>query len=271
MKVRKICLTIDAEFWDSPQFFGLSEEKNREHGNKGCQEILDLFGRCGIKSTFFIATEFAQQHPATVHRIIEAGHEVASHSCSHVRFHRLDSRQRSFEIGESKRFLQERFGIRIKGFRAPGNLIHKDHFMMLREAGYQYDSSLHPALLPHRPLDLFKSKAPFRVDGVVEIPISTLAGIPVSWVFMRNSGLWLARLAVHYNRLLARAAVLYFHSWDFEPLPSVQGLPRYVTRATGEDFLAMIAKFIVEFQRKGFLFCRMHELADEYLYHHSGL
>jgi peptidoglycan/xylan/chitin deacetylase (PgdA/CDA1 family) len=271
MKGRKICLSIDAEFWDSPQFFGLSEEKNTEHGNRGCQKILDLFDQFKIKTTFFVATEFAQQHPATIHRVIRAGHELASHSCSHVRFDRLESVKRSFEIDESKRFLEERFGILVKGFRSPGNLIEKDHFLLLKKAGYQYDSSLHPALLPHRPFDLFKSESPFDVDGVVEVPISTLAGLPVSWVFMRNSGLWLARLAVYYNRLRGRDVVLYFHSWDFEPLPAVRGLPRYVTRATGRDFLAMIANLIIEFKKKAFHFCRMDELVDEYIDHHSGL
>jgi len=271
MKGSKVCLTIDAEFWDSPQYFGLAEEKNKQHGNKGCQAVLDLFGDFRIKSTFFVAIEFAQQHPATIDRVIQAGHEMASYLCSHVRFDRLESAKRSFEINESKRFFEERFGIPIKGFRAPGNLIGRDHFLLLKGAGYQYDSSLHPALLPHRPFDVFKSKSPFSVDGVVEIPISTLAGLPVSWVFMRNLGVWLARWAVSYNRMLARDLVLYFHSWDFEPLPAVPGLPRYVTRATGRDFLAMMAKLIIEFQKKGFSFCRMEDLVDEYLDYHSGL
>ena len=266
----RICLTIDAEFWDSPQFFGLSRDKHRMFGNKGCHAILDLFEDFKIKSTFFVATEFAQQHPETIYRIIRAGHEVASHSCSHARFNRLESAKRFSEIAGSKQYLKEQFGLTVKGFRAPGNLIEKDHFAALKHAGYRYDSSFHPALLP-RPFDLFKSSAPFLVDGVVEIPISTLAGVPVSWVVMRNIGLWLARLAVYYNRLRTRDVVFYFHSWEFEPLPSVDGLPKYVTRATGSEFLGMLTTLVLEFQGEGFLFCRMDEMADEYLNHHSGL
>jgi len=271
MNAGKIHLTIDTEFWDSPQFFGLAEGKNTEYGNKGCWALLDLFERFKIKTTFFVAAEFAREHPWTVHRIVEEGHELASHSYSHIRLDGLESEQRSFEMSESKKFLEERFGTPITGFRAPGNLIGFDHFLLLNKAGYRYDSSLHPALLPHQPFNLFKSQSPFHREAIVEIPISTLGGLPVSWVCMRNGGRWLAQLAVYYNRMFNRHAVLYFHSWEFEPLPAVKGLPTFVTRRTGDEFLNMVAEFIVYFRNRGFVFDRMDRLADEYLNHYSSI
>ena len=271
MNRSKICLTIDAEFWDSPQFFGLAEGKNKEYGNEGCWALLDLFDRVKINTTFFVSAEFAQEHPRTVHRIVGDGHELASHSYSHVRLNGLESAQRLFEIAESKKYLEERFGVPVKGFRAPGNVIGSDHFLFLNQAGYRYDSSLHPAFLPHQPFNLFRSKSLFLKGAVVEIPISTLGGLPVSWVWMRNTGLWLGRLAVYYNRVFNRPAVFYLHSWEFEPLPSVRGLPVFMTRRTGDEFLNMVAEFINTSKDRGFLFDRMDRLADEYFNHHSCL
>jgi peptidoglycan/xylan/chitin deacetylase (PgdA/CDA1 family) len=269
VKSRRICLTIDAEFWDSPQFFGLAAEKNREHGNSGCQAVLDLLARRSVRTTFFVSAEFAREHPETVTRIIRDGHEVASHSYSHARLRNLDAREKKFEVVESKKFLEEQFDITVAGFRAPGNEMSQDHFTLVSEAGYRYDSSVHPALLPHRPLCVFQARAPFESEGVVEIPLSTVGGLPVSWIWMRNLGAWLAKAAVYYNRLFGRAAVFYLHSWEFEPLPVVPKLPRAVVRRTGAEFIAMVEGLVCYFQREGFVFEQMKRLADEYLDHHS--
>lgn len=57
MSGKRIFVTSDAEFWDSPQWFGLSEQKNREHGNAGCQAVLDLFDRLRVNATFFVPVE----------------------------------------------------------------------------------------------------------------------------------------------------------------------------------------------------------------------
>ena len=271
MTPKRIYLTIDAEFWDSPQFFGLSEEKNSEHGNAGCQAVLELLDRLGIQATFFVAVEFAQRHAETVSRMLESGHEVASHSFSHVRFTELKTEERRFEVVRSKAFLEEQFGVTVAGFRAPGNLMSQDHFELLRQAGYRYDSSLHPALLPHQPLNVFRRKYPFAREGVVEIPVTTLAGLPVSWIWMRNCGPWLPKAAVYYNRIFGRDAVLYLHSWEFEPLPALPHLPRWIVRRTGKEFLNMLEAFVRHFQRKGFIFDQMRRLADEYLDHYSRL
>lgn len=271
VKSHRICLTIDAEFWDSPQFFGLAAEKNREHGNAGCQAVLDLFARRSVQTTFFVSAEFARQHPETVFRMIRDGHEVASHSYSHVRLKNLDAGERRFEVIESKTFLEQRFDISVAGFRAPGNEMSRDHFALVSEAGYRYDSSVHPALLPNQPLSVFQSGAPFQNEGVVEVPLSTLAGFPVSWIWMRNSGAWLAKAAVYYNRIFRRDAVFYLHSWEFEPLPNVPKLPRVVVRRTGAEFLSMVEGLVCHFQRKGFVFDQVKRLADEYLHHHSRI
>jgi peptidoglycan/xylan/chitin deacetylase (PgdA/CDA1 family) len=264
-------LTIDAEFWDSPQFFRLAANKNREHGNAGCRAVLDLFARRSVRTTFFVSAEFAREHPETVFRMIRDGHEVASHSFSHVRLKNLDSAKRKFEMVESKAFLEERFDISVAGFRAPGNEIGPDHFALVREAGYRYESSVHPALLPNQPLSVFQARAPFENGGVIEIPLSALAGLPVSWIWMRNSGAWLAKAAVYYNRLFGRDAVFYLHSWEFEALPAVPKLPRAVVRRTGAEFLNMVDGLVCYFQSKGFVFEPMRRLADEYLHHHSRI
>ena len=269
MRPGRIFLTIDAEFWDSPQFFGLARDKSRAHGDAGCREVLDLLRRLSAPGTFFVTGEFAEAHPSTAIRILAEGHEVASHSYAHERFSTLTAARRREEVVRSKEVLEERLGTPVTGFRAPGNVMGPDHFQLLREAGYRYDSSLHPALMPHQPWNVLRSSRPFTAHGVVEIPLTTLGGLPVSWVWMRNCGTWLPRAAVRQSRLLGRDAVFYLHSWEFEPLPSVPGLPSWIVRRTGPAFLAMLEGFVRHFQHRGFVFERMRRLADEHLDHRS--
>jgi peptidoglycan/xylan/chitin deacetylase (PgdA/CDA1 family) len=203
--------------------------------------------------------------------MIRDGHEVASHSYSHVRLKNLRPEERWYEVLRSKAFLEDRFGIAVAGFRAPGNTMSGDHFDLLRRAGYVYDSSFHPALLPHQPLNVFLSSSPFEKEGIVEIPVSTLAGLPVSWICMRNCGAWLAKAAVYYNRLFQRNAVFYLHSWEFERLPDVPKLPRLAVRRAGAEFSNMIEKMVRYLQSRGFVFAQMKRLADEYLDHHTRI
>lgn len=270
-KNRSIFLTLDAEFWDSPQFFGLASACHGEIGNGGCLAFLDLVQDLNIPCTFFVSVVFARRHPQTIHRILDEGHEVASHSYTHSRLVGLTRQERLFEIGESKRYIEETFGIVVRGFRAPGNQIAPDHFQLLKECGYRYDSSVHPVLHPYQPFAVFQPKSPFLKEGILEIPIATLGGLPVSWVWMRNAGSWLPRLSVTYNHWLGREPVLYVHSWDFEPLPSVPGVPRYVTRRTGQAFLDIIDRFVKGSQAKGASFGRMDHWTDEYLDHHPRI
>jgi hypothetical protein len=138
----------------------------------------------------------------------------------------------------------------------------RNHFRLLKEAGYLYDSSWHPACLPHRPWDCFKRKSPFLRWGIVEIPISTLAGVPISWIWMRNGGLWLAKWGVYYNWIFQRPAVFYLHSWEFEALPVVAGLPNYIIHKTGSEFLNAVQAMIGYFKSRGFHFQRLDCVAE---------
>jgi polysaccharide deacetylase family protein (PEP-CTERM system associated) len=66
---------IARESWDS---LPRRVERNSD-------KVLELFDRAGVKATFFTLGWVAQRHPALVRRIVEAGHEIASHGWDHVR------------------------------------------------------------------------------------------------------------------------------------------------------------------------------------------
>jgi polysaccharide deacetylase len=110
--------------------------------------IMELLARAGARATFFLIADEARRHPDVVTRLIDEGHEVASHSMTHpVPFRDLDPEARGIELRGSKALLEDLAGQEVTGFRAPswdtGPWLAKE----LVAAGYRYDSSAYPSIL----------------------------------------------------------------------------------------------------------------------------
>ena len=54
-------------------------EKQSARVEQNTDRILSLFGSAGVKATFFTLGWIAKRHPSLVRRIVEHGHELASH------------------------------------------------------------------------------------------------------------------------------------------------------------------------------------------------
>ena len=65
--------------------------------------ILDLFADHGVQATFFTLGWVAERYPQLVRRIVESGHELASHGLSHVRVTRQIAFAKEFTAMDSSR------------------------------------------------------------------------------------------------------------------------------------------------------------------------
>ena len=109
--------------------------------------FLELFASLGIRATFFaIARNARSPEGARRHReLVEAGHEVANHTLSHVTaFRTLDVADRRREIADARAILEDATGQPVVGFRAPSYDVDTTTLEILLEQGYLYDSSLNP-------------------------------------------------------------------------------------------------------------------------------
>jgi peptidoglycan-N-acetylglucosamine deacetylase len=110
--------------------------------------FLELFGRLGVKATFFVVgTSLDPAIGAPLAReIAAAGHELANHTHSHYYdLLRRGPEQRRDEIARAADALETVAGVRPRGFRAPGYNLDDDLLALLIELGYQYDSSVFPS------------------------------------------------------------------------------------------------------------------------------
>ena len=190
--------------------------------------ILALLDAAGIKATFFTLGWIAERNPAMVRRIVEHGHELASHGYAHQRASDQSAEEFSDDVGRSKALLEDIGGQQVLGYRAPsfsigsGNLWALD---VLKQAGYRYSSSIYPVRhdhygMPDAPRFAFY---PNGEDGLLELPITTVRlmqrNLPAGGggyfrFFPYAMSRWLMQRVNDSDR---QSAIFYFHPWEVDP------------------------------------------------------
>ena len=218
---------IDRGEWDS---LALRVEDN-------VLRILDLFDAAEVKATFFTLGWVAKRNGPLMRRIVEAGHELASHGYDHARVYTFDRAQFAEDISKARKILEDASGVKISGYRAPSFSIDQRTpwaYLELAKQGYTYSSSVAPVVHDHygwREAPRFAFK-PLPWSDLVEIPVTTaiLGGRRVAaggGGFFRVLPYAFSRWAIRQvNRDTQRPAVFYFHPWEIDPnQPRVPGAP----------------------------------------------
>lgn len=102
---------------------------------------LDILNAFDQRCTFFIVGAYAQKYPDRVQKIVNQGHEIASHSMWHEDMALKGKKEFIEDVAESKKILEDISGQTIFGFRAPAFSIKYHQIPWLSEAGIQYDAS----------------------------------------------------------------------------------------------------------------------------------
>ena len=202
---------------------------------RNVDKILSLFDQHDVKATFFTLGWVAERHPQVVRRIVEQGHELASHGMSHVRVTQQDRETFANDVSRTKALLEDTSGQPVIGYRAASYSIGAENLWaleVLQETGHRYSSSIYPIKhdlygMPDAPRFAFR---PFD-DGFFEFPVTTVRvgakNLPcggggwfrlVPYAGMR----WAVR---RVNRMDRESAIFYFHPWEIDPeQPRQRGL-----------------------------------------------
>jgi polysaccharide deacetylase family protein (PEP-CTERM system associated) len=201
---------------------------------RNVDRILALLQRHDTHATFFTLGWIAQRYPLLVRRIVEQGHELASHGFGHQRASDLSPAAFASDVRSAKHVLEDISGVAVLGYRAPsfsigaGNLWALD---VLLDAGYRYSSSIYPVRHDHYGSPDAPRFAHVVRPGLLEVPPTTLR------LFDRNlpsSGGGFFRLLPYaasrwmlqqVNRRDGESTVFYFHPWEIDPdQPRVRGI-----------------------------------------------
>jgi len=193
---------------------------------RNVERVLALFDNRSVKATFFTLGWVAEKYPGLIRRIVESGHELASHSCDHTRVSSLTKQQFSEDVSHSRKLLEDVSGSRVIGYRAPSFSITDACLWahdILAEAGYRYSSSIYPISHDHYGLPS-APRFPFLTGGdLLEVPLATVSALGRNWPCA--GGGYFRLLPFSYSRTTFRRindtekmpAVFYFHPWELDP------------------------------------------------------
>lgn len=195
--------------------------------------ILTMLDKHDTKGTFFTLGWLAERYPQVVRRIVDNGHELASHGYGHERA--SDQTPESFfaDINLAKLILEDLSGHEVKGYRAPSFSIGEKNlwaFECLERAGYRYSSSIYPIRHDHYGMPNAPRHA-HAIGSLVEIPCTTLRFLNRNWPasgggYFRLMPYSLSRWMIErINRVDNLPAVFYFHPWEVDSgQPRIPGI-----------------------------------------------
>ena len=234
-------MSIDVEDWF--QVENLRTAITRESWNdrelrveRNTDRMLELLAERDIRCTCFVLGWVADRCPELIRRLAAAGHEIASHGYGHELVYRLTPSEFREDVRRCKVVLEDLVSAPVVGYRAPSFSITDWSIPILQELGFQYDSSLFPALAHDRygriegvgPRERIAELAP----GFSEVCISSLfvGSRALPWGgggYFRFLPYPVFRRGVAGILGSGEPYVFYIHPWEIDPgQPRVSGLPR---------------------------------------------
>lgn len=225
-------LSVDVEDWFQVGAFETvisraDWDAKERRVERNTDAVLALFADAGVKATFFTLGWVADRHPALIRRMVEQGHEVASHGCDHKRVFQMTAEEFAADVRQSKQVLEDAAGIAVTGYRAPNFSIDQRTpwaHAALADAGYTYSSSVAPLVhdhygWPEAPRFAYR---PLEGRDLIELPVSTVQLGGRNFAaggggFFRLLPYSLSRWAIGRVNGEGRPAIFYFHPWDMDP------------------------------------------------------
>lgn len=254
-----ILLSFDVEEFDGPREHGV--EYSLEEGMKvsvvGTNIILDVLKANDVRATFFCTANFAENAPDVMKRIISEGHEVACHGVDH-----FEPTETDFEV--SKEIVERVCDLTVTGYRQPRMFPVLDS--EIKRVGYRYNSSLNPAFIPGRYMNLDTPRTWFVKDGVMQIPASVtpLVRFPLFWLSLHNLPEfmyhWMVRRVLKHDGYF----VTYFHPWEFYELkehPEFK-MPFIIKNHSGHEMAERLDRLIKMLKNHNHEFITYDEFVD---------
>lgn len=216
-------LSFDVEEFDMPLEYNhdISSKEQMEVGKKGLDALIPLWEKYSLATTLFTTANFAQKFADTI-KALSVQHEIASHTFYHSDF-------KNEHLLQSRLVLEEIAGKKITGLRMPR--MRKIEMAEVTRAGYLYDSSINPTILPGRYNNFHLPRTVYTDENMVRIPasVSPVVRLPLFWLGFKNYPYWLFLKLCKQTLNKDGYLCLYFHPWEFTDISSYN-MPSYTKK-----------------------------------------
>ena len=141
-----ICMSVDYDAvstWIAAGQTGLRTLSRGEFAELATPQLLAIFKRFGITTSWYVPGTTALQYPESVAAVGAAGHEIANHTLRHEDIGALPVDQMRDSLGRTNDILERITGQRAVGARLSGaDLGDGTCLRIMAEMGFRYDSSL---------------------------------------------------------------------------------------------------------------------------------
>ena len=260
-------LSVDVEDWFQVGAFegviGRDDWAALQHRvERNTDVVLAMFADAGVTGTFYTLGWVAERYPQLIRRIVDAGHEIASHGYDHKRVFHMTADEFAADLKKAQAFIEDAAGEKVTGYRAPSFSVDPRTpwaHAVLAEQGYRYSSSVAPVKhdhygWPESPRFAWK---PLDDSDLVELPVTT-ARLGNRIVAAGGGGFFrmlpykFSHWAVSQVNGEGRPAIIYFHPWEIDPeQPRVENAPlrskvRHYTKLSAME--GKLKRLITDFQ-----------------------
>ena len=168
----------------------------------------------------------AERHPRLIERVVQAGHEIGSHSYQHERVYDLQPEAFAADLAESLTALARAGVARVEAFRAPEWSINDRSLWaldVLARFRFRLDASMAPIKMVGSvtyPRDPHVRSTPH--GSITEVPplvcdrLGQVVPLGWGWGLRMSSPRRILRIIEEMNRH-GRPAVLTIHPWEIDP------------------------------------------------------
>lgn len=105
-------------------------------GSEFIPQMLDLFEKYGVKTTFFIGGTWAEKEQNLLKQIYACGHEIGNHGYFHLDHDKLNYEQNKEEIQNTHKLVKVYLGIDMNLFAPPSGAFNNATLDVAKELGY---------------------------------------------------------------------------------------------------------------------------------------
>jgi len=205
----KISLVL---YFDYEREFGNVDAK--DSAEKGFFAIIDILDKYDVKATWNCVGLLTEYYPETIDRIISGGHEIASHTYSHIVPLATPKDKLSRDIYKAKTIFKEKFNIDIKGFHSPQDAWSKSLLKILADHNFSYDIAIEREVGKHNAYYLWtlrsiltrKRPCILRIPSVCDDWMFISRDMPPTEMLSR----WKSVLSEFYH---GKTIAMGFHPW----------------------------------------------------------